>query len=620
LAKRTAVNYSTSFSSKAFPLKRHLVLLTVGTLLPIIIFAAIVVYRLSWEEQQRAHRRLLQESRSLALAAGREVDTTVRTLQALAESEWLDHGDLKSFYLQSRRTLKTQSSWLTVILLAPGGQQLLNTNYPFGAHLPLANENESLRQLVENRRPTIGNAAQGKVRRRWAFPVRVPVMRAGKLRYVLTAVITPQALAKSIRSEAGVEGEWTRSIVDGNGVIVMRTRNPDKFIGSHGSASFLKRIGQDKEAIYTDRTLEGVPVYIAFSRIPGWSWTAAVAVPRPVLEAPGRRALLLVCGLGALLLLASAGGAAFLSARISRAMTSAATAAQDLTRDKQPVIAHHGIVEIEVLGQSLHSTYELLAHRERERDEHLQRTEAARAEAEAANRLKDEFLSILSHELRTPLTAILGWANVLQAWHRLDDETRVAALQSIESNAGTLNGMVDALLDMSKIIGGQLVVVMEPVDVAKVGARACDLLRHSASEKGVELSLHSVETAIITGDSHRLQQVVSNLVLNAIKFTPAGGRIDVELRQVDSNLQLIVRDTGVGISAESLPYVFEKFRQADSSNTRSFGGMGLGLAFVRHVVELHNGSVTASSDGEGTGAQFTVLLPLARGSNSASSA
>lgn len=251
-----------------------------------------------------------------------------------------------------------------------------------------------------------------------------------------------------------------------------------------------------------------------------------------------------------------------------------------------------------------------LRRSEEERGQLLVREQRARAEAEAANRMKDEFLATLSHELRTPLTALLGWACLLGETP-LEDGVADKAIKAIERNARTQARLIDDLLDVSRIISGKLHLDARPIDLSSVTEMAISVVRPAAEAKSIELTYsHPRTMAAISGDFARLQQVVWNLLSNAVKFTPEGGRINVSLEYTDSHATLTIADTGKGISNEFLPYVFDRFRQADSSTTRVFGGLGLGLAIVRHLVELHGGTVCAESPGANFGATFVTSLPL----------
>ncbi|WP_269149086.1 ATP-binding protein [Corallococcus macrosporus] len=245
-----------------------------------------------------------------------------------------------------------------------------------------------------------------------------------------------------------------------------------------------------------------------------------------------------------------------------------------------------------------------------ERERLLERERAARAEAEEANRLKDEFLATVSHELRTPLTAVLGWVQMLRTG-TLSPEKRERALATVERNARAQGQLVEDLLDVSRIMTGKLKLEVSSVDVSQVVEAALDSLRPAAEAKGIRVQAALDSGGTIMGDTSRLQQVVWNLLSNAVKFTPKGGRVQVLVERRNSAVEITVADTGQGISAQFLPHVFERFRQADGSTTRKAGGLGLGLSIVRHLVELHGGTVTAFSEGEGRGATFVVSLPQA---------
>ena len=251
---------------------------------------------------------------------------------------------------------------------------------------------------------------------------------------------------------------------------------------------------------------------------------------------------------------------------------------------------------------------------QRELDERaalLSREQQARAEAEHANRLKDEFLATVSHELRTPLNAIIGWAHMLRHG-RLDEAAVTRALETIERNAQSQAQLIEDILDVARAITGQLQLNIGPVDVAAVINAAVDAVQLAADAKAIRLEV-TLEPAArhIQGDAGRLQQVVWNLLANAIKFTPAGGRVEVGLERVGASVQIRVTDTGEGINPAFLPYIFDRFRQEDATSTRRHGGLGLGLAIVRHLVEQHGGTVHADSQGQGRGATFTIKLPLA---------
>jgi signal transduction histidine kinase/DNA-binding response OmpR family regulator len=247
---------------------------------------------------------------------------------------------------------------------------------------------------------------------------------------------------------------------------------------------------------------------------------------------------------------------------------------------------------------------------EEERARMLIREQAARAEAEAANRTKDEFLATLSHELRTPLTAILGWSHLLQT-NKFDEKSSARALETIERNARSQSQLIDDLLDVSRIITGKLRLDVIPLELVSIIEAVAESARPAADAKTIQIEVALDKSASqVLGDATRLQQVIWNLFTNAVKFTPEGGRVEVRLERSDKYAQIIVSDSGQGINPQFLPVIFDRFRQADGSTTRKHGGLGLGLAIARHLVEMHGGTINAHSDGKNQGATFTVTLPI----------
>ena len=250
-----------------------------------------------------------------------------------------------------------------------------------------------------------------------------------------------------------------------------------------------------------------------------------------------------------------------------------------------------------------------------EREELLHREQEARERAETTSRIKDEFLATVSHELRTPLTAMLGWSRLLSQG-RLDTDASKRAIEVIERNAIAQSQIVNDLLEMSRVITGKMRLELIPIDLAPVLQSAIETLRPTAQAKGITLQASIPSLSVqVRSDPDRMQQIMWNLLSNAIRFTPPNGKVEVGLKQVGSNVEIVVQDTGIGIDPEFLPYVFDRFKQADSSITRKYGGLGLGLAIARSLVELHGGEITAESSGEGMGTTFVIKLPIAEVEN-----
>jgi signal transduction histidine kinase len=245
---------------------------------------------------------------------------------------------------------------------------------------------------------------------------------------------------------------------------------------------------------------------------------------------------------------------------------------------------------------------------EQEREWLLEREQELRSAAEAANRTKDEFLLTLSHELRTPLTSVLGWTSLLRQ-KTFDAETN-RALETIERNARALQRLIEDILDVSRIVSGSFRLNLRPTQLTAVIADAAEGIHPAADAKSIMVHKELDPDIVVAGDPDRLQQVAGNLLSNAIKFTPQNGNVWVRLRRKGNRAEFCVQDSGQGIDHAFLPYVFDRFRQADSSTIRRHGGLGLGLAITRHIVELHGGSIYARSVGKDCGTTFTIDLPL----------
>jgi PAS domain S-box-containing protein len=245
----------------------------------------------------------------------------------------------------------------------------------------------------------------------------------------------------------------------------------------------------------------------------------------------------------------------------------------------------------------------------RQRNQYEDEILRAKKLAEDATRAKDEFLSVVSHELRTPLNGILGWARILQT-RKPDADTVKRAVDAIARGAKSQSKLIEDILDFTRIISGKLRLEVQRVDLVMVVESAIDVITPAANAKDIRLQTVLDSNGFVSGDPARLQQVLWNLLSNAVKFTPKGGRVQVRLQRVNSSVEISVSDTGRGISEDFLPFVFERFKQSDNSTTRRFGGLGLGMAITRHIVELHGGTIRAESAGEDLGATFTVSLPV----------
>src|SRR5712692_7592494 len=704
-------------------IRSHLILLVLATTVPLILFASMVIVLLAQQQRASVEREMRETAHTLALALDRELHASITALEALASSDYLDHGDLKRFYEQAQRVLKGRPTWNTMVLGEPSGPQLLNLFSAFGAKLPPRADLTAHRQAIATRRPAVSNVFTGAVSKQTVVSVEVPVIRDGAAKYVLVGSIRPAALGE-ILTRARFSPAWTASILDGNKKIVARSRDAEWYVGLVAPAQALDAPLRRSFWLVAIVGVVMVMAGLALATVLGQriarpvsQLTAiATALQRgdalPPLATPideVNRVSLAMGNAASLLLQRSSEREAIVEsdraarAEAEAARTAAEGAAREVRRSEEAlreseermrltldhsldavIIAERegriitwnpraeqllGWSRDEVRGQTLADTIVPPSHREahrrgierylatgegpvlnrlielpaRRRDgseipvemaitpvrvggsvifsaflrdiserkrvesEHaalLAREQAARSEAEAANRAKDEFLTVLSHELRTPLNAVYGWARMLRA-RQLDEAASARALEAIERNANAQVRLIDDLLDVSRVISGKMRLDVQPVDLRAVVEDALDAVRPAAEAKEIRLqNVLDPRAGPITGDPARLQQVVWNLLMNAVKFTPKGGRVQVHVQRVNSHVEIVVSDTGQGIAPEVLPFVFDRFRQADSSTTRAHTGLGLGLALVKYLVELHGGNVVAQSPGEGKGATF----------------
>jgi signal transduction histidine kinase len=385
------------------------------------------------------------------------------------------------------------------------------------------------------------------------------------------------------------------SLVDAGFRTVARTKQEESYVGFTVNRAFIDLISRIPEGSWTTDTRDGTPVYAAFSRSALTGMTVGLALPREEVDGPIRRILWILAGAWVVILgLGTAIGLAF-GQVIVRAMRGASQSAMALARGDAVLPAHSRIIEIDELSTGLRLAAETLEARNRERDE--------------ASRLKDEFLMTVSHELRTPLTAIYGWARMLSTG-QIRDAQRPRAIDAIDRNAAALQQLVNDLLDVSRVVSGRLRLDVEPIALPDVVAAAIDAIRPAAHAKQIAVVTSMDEGDLcVWGDAGRLQQVIWNLLSNAVRFTPAGGSIEVAVARASGGLEIVVSDTGPGIDAAFLPHAFERFRQGAAGTTRAHGGLGLGLAIVRHLVELHGGTVEAVNNTPAPGATFRILLP-----------
>ena len=593
------------------PLRQRLHLLTAAGILPLAIMAGISLSALLGQQRGQAERVGLELARSVANAVEAELRSSVAILETLATAPALDEKDLEAFRERAERVIDARGAWASIVLTSPDGSLLVDTRTRGGTP-PLGHfDVQQLDRVVRHGTPAVGGLMP-QARGDWLFAVHVPVLRQGTVPYVVTALIRPDAI-RAVLTRQQVPGDWVISIVDANGLRVARSRAHEENLGGRLSETVQQLVASGAlEGFGITYTLEGERVFTPYSRSASTGWIAVLGIPTSLADAAALSSVGIYGG-GILLSIALAtAGALWVARTIARPMAELRSAAEALGRREAPRTPETRIQEIGEVGTALAQAANALTRGEAEREELLRKERLAREAAEAADRAKDQFMAVLSHELRTPLNAVYGWARMLQDGQVQDAATAARATDAIVRNAEVQVQLIDDLLDLSRISSGKMRLEIGQVALDGVLQGALDAVRPAADAKGIRLVTELDPNAgPLTGDPARLQQIFWNLLMNAVKFTPRGGEVRVRLQCVDTSVAVTVSDTGQGIAPHVLPHVFERFRQADGSSTRTHGGLGLGLALVRHLVELHGGSVSAHSAGEGRGATFTVMLPRA---------
>jgi signal transduction histidine kinase len=582
----------------ALSLRRLLVLLSGISLLPLALLGLWSVHTASQYQQREQDRAMLDVARALSSAVDAELDGSIATLASLARSPAIGAGDLRSFYDIARDQVKAQPEWLAIILADAKGNILFRTTDPYGAAAGHITDPESLRQLLAVQRPLVGQVTRGQ-RGRVAFPVRVPIRdEAGRL-YALTAVIKPDRILGVVKRQQA-PADSIISIIDAFGSIVARSKEQDKRVATAPGPG-LAKLMRDKGVEGTGDTvnLDGASMSSAFTRISRHGWTVAVSVPKPAIGPVSLKGITLYGWGLAASLLACFGIASLLSTRIVRSFASLERGAAALGAGKQVEVAPSRIREVALMGRALETAAAQHAAHEAERARLLASLEQALAASRDASLVKDEFLAVLGHELRNPLSPIVASLDLMDL---RADGASLRERTIMRRQVNHLKRLVDDLLDVSRITSGKMQLDLRPLNLA-------DVVYHTATSRpGRPVELTVPDTLWVQGDECRLAQVLNNLLSNAERFGEGATR--VVLRADGHTARLEVSDDGIGMGPELLARVFEPFYQAPQQVARITGGLGLGLAIVRKIVELHGGRVWAHSDGPGTGSRFVVELPL----------
>jgi signal transduction histidine kinase len=564
-----------------------LVLVTVA---PLGVLAGLSVQR-AWRRQlSNVDNQNIATVRAISVAIDQYLEKTTAALDVLGELHALDVPDLEAFRSLANRILPYQPQWSAILLADPSGP--IVDGVPDVATVGAAGD--WARATAASRKTTVSSLFElPNVPGRFVI-IATPVVRHGVVTSVLGARVRLEGLNALLRQQQTAPNAIV-ALVGADNRIIARTQDDKNYVGTAATQAFVDIQSRMAQGAWRPTFRDGRPSYAAFSRSPLSGLTVGLALPAEDVDGPIRRILWALAAAWIVVLTLGAGLGLLLGQIIIKAMSRASSAAMALARGEPVAPPPSRISEVNELGSGLQRAAETLQARNRERDE--------------ASRLKDEFLMTISHELRTPLTAICGWARMLSTG-QIREEQRPRAIDAIGRNAQALQQLVDDLLDVSRIVAGKLRLDVQSLSLTDVVASAVEGIRPAADAKNIHVHTEIDPEAIsLSGDPGRLQQVLWNLLSNAVKFTPNSGRIDIVCRRIGSQVEMSVRDTGVGIEADFLPYVFERFRQGKGGTTRAFGGLGLGLSIVRHLVELHGGTVSAENNVPPPGTTFKVVLP-----------
>ena len=585
--------------------------------LPAIFGFALLINNFIVRERTTIEQDTLITARALIQAVDRDLHTGITVAMALANSPSIDSGDFAAFYRQATEVLRPEFPGYNFVLHDRASVQLLNTGRPYGTIYPDPISAPRIAEVFRTGKPLISNLFNAGALKRPLAAIHVPVVRDGKVIYVVSVAFVPERLGQVLR-EQRLPANRVAAIFDANGVFVARTRDPEKYVGQKVSPDLLARYRLRAEDAIEATTVEGIPVYSMYSRSVQSGWSVVIGVPRSDVYLEMLESIKWIMAFLAVLTAAGFGVAWHFARTIERSVRALATAAMALGgKPRQVAVAPATFLEASQALDTLQTVEsELLRYRHHLENliEHRTRQlESAMREAQAANAAKDVFVANMSHELRTPMNAVLGVAHLLGGTGVSPEQARY--LDMIRTSGQSLLGILNDILDLSKMQAGKVELHPAPFQLDDVLHAVATIMSVSAGDKDLELAIGvaaDVPRALV-GDALRLQQVLVNLAGNAIKFTERG-EISLRVARLPAPggatvLRFAVRDTGIGLNEDQMARLFSPFTQADLSTTRRFGGTGLGLTISKGLIELMQGSIEAHSvPGEGSEFRFTVPL------------
>jgi len=593
-------------------IRAYLALMVAAILIPVILFSTISLNMLLKSEREAALKGVRETARISLVSVDRELTNTQSAVRMLATSPYLESGDLAGFYEQARFADKKGATWTA--LLDESGQQLINTSLPYGSALPPPAAQTRVANVLAAGTPQISNLIRGTVTKALLVVVDVPVTTPSGIRYVISQGFKVEHFNR-VLANVNAPPSWLAGVYDRNGITIALTQGGAAERGE-ARTDLREAIRNKTVGVIRNDSAGNQKLYTVLERSALSGWTVAVGVPEGEIENAARAALLVsILGLVAAIFCAAI-AALFFARRLSHSIGLAARSAQALGRGQAfPESEVSGVVEVDEVQSAIAAAAAVVSQekqsRQRAEDERevlFEREHTARTMAEQQNRAKDEFLAMLGHELRNPLAAIVNATNVM-AHKAMPAAATERAREIITRQSEHLTRIVDDLLDMGRVHSGKILLERRSLRLDTLVETYVEAL-HGTPRAARHAIRMDGAPAWIDADPTRLEQIVANLLDNAIKYTPPGGTIAVSVRTEGSEAVLCVSDSGVGIAPELMPYVFDLFVQGTRALDRAQGGLGVGLALVRRLADMHGGRVAAHSAGTGMGSSFELRLPL----------
>lgn len=594
-------------------IRAYLALMVAAILIPVILFSTISLNMLLKSERDAALKGVRETARISLVSIDRELTNTESVLRMLANSPYLASADLAGFYQQAHIADRPGSTWTA--LLDEKGQLLLNTAVPFGTPMPSGDDAAArVAHVLAAGTPQVSNLIRGQVTQALIVVVDVPVKTPDGTRYVISQGFRIEHFNRVLR-QVNLPKGWLAGVFDRNGITIAQTQASSGAEPQQARADLRHAIRDKTIGVIRNASDNNISLYTVLERSGMSGWTVAVGVPESEIESAARRALTVsMLGLGAAIACAAV-AAIFFARRLSHSIREAARSAHALEHDEEIGPSEvSGVVEVDEVQTAIAAAAAVVRNEkysrlvaEEEREILFEREHEARTIAEQQNRAKDEFLAMLGHELRNPLAAIVNATGVMAQADMpraaLERAREIIARQSVH-----LTRIVDDLLDMGRVHSGKILLERRPLRLDKTVDTYMAAV--AETERGVRHAISvASEPAWVDADPTRLEQIIANLLDNALKYTPPGGSINVAVRIEGGEAVLAVADSGIGISSELMPYVFDLFVQGTRTLDRAQGGLGVGLALVRQLAVMHGGRVTVYSQGTGMGSCFELRLP-----------